>query len=122
LICPHCHGGSCRRSQRRGVRDRFWSLFGLRPWRCRTCNERFYAWLVPAEYVILVHCSRCGNLDLQRVSRERVTGDIFSGVKRLLHVPAYRCDPCRRRFFSLRPYRRIAVLRHGSVPSESSDS
>jgi hypothetical protein len=28
-------------------------------------------------------------------------------LKRFLGFPAYRCDPCRQRFFSIRPYRRI---------------
>jgi hypothetical protein len=28
-------------------------------------------------------------------------------MKRLLQFPAYRCDPCRERFFSVRPFRRI---------------
>ena len=122
MLCPTCHSSSTRRSQRRGFRDGFWSLFGLRPWRCRTCGERFFGWRVPAGYVIYVHCSRCGNLDLQRVSRDRVVEGVFIGMQRMLHFPAYRCDACRRRFFSLRPYRRIAALRHEPVPSEPADS
>jgi hypothetical protein len=28
-------------------------------------------------------------------------------VKRLLRFPAYRCDPCRERFFSIKPFRKI---------------
>jgi len=28
-------------------------------------------------------------------------------VKRLVGFPAYRCDPCRQKFFSVLPFRRI---------------
>ncbi len=122
LICPTCHSGSCRRSQRRGAKDRFWGLFGLRPWRCRTCDIRFLAWVVPVRHVRFVHCPRCGNFDLQRVSRDRVVGDVFAPLQRALHFPAYRCDPCRLRFFSLRFFRPIPVLGDESSPSETSDS
>jgi hypothetical protein len=36
-------------------------------------------------------------------------------LKRLLGFPAYRCDPCRQKFFSLLPYRKI-------VPSMMSEA
>jgi len=122
LICPKCHSGSCRRSQRRGANDRLRSIFGLRPWRCRTCGIRFVAWRVPARYVFYVHCPQCGNLDLQRVSRERVVEDLFAPLKRAARVPAYRCDPCRLRFFSVLPFRRIPALRLDPSPTDSQDS
>ena len=102
--------------------DGFWSLFGLRPWRCRTCGIRFYAWQVPAQYVFYVHCPRCGNLDLQRVSRDHVVEDLLAFLKRLLRIPAYRCDPCRLRFFSLRSFRRIPALLFDSSPTDTQDS
>jgi len=31
----------------------------------------------------------------------------WTSVQRFLGLSAYRCDPCREKFFSLRPYRRI---------------
>jgi len=77
---------------------------------------------VPASFVIYVHCARCGNLDLQRVSRDRVENDVFAFIKRALHIPAYRCDPCRVRFFSLRPFRRIPVLRFDASHTDAQDS
>jgi hypothetical protein len=48
----------------------------------------------------------CGNLDVQRISSEHGMG-LFAWVFRFLRVPAYRCAPCRNRFFSFRVYRRI---------------
>jgi hypothetical protein len=41
------------------------------------------------------------------VARERVNDGGMVFLKRFLGFPAYRCDPCRQRFFSIRPYRRI---------------
>jgi uncharacterized protein with PIN domain len=102
------------------MKDFIWSLFGLRPWRCRTCGIRFYGWLVPATYAVYAHCGRCGNLDLQHVSRDRVVEDALAPIKRLLHFPAYRCDPCRQRFFSVRPFRRIPAVRDAAGQPTSS--
>jgi len=79
---------------------------GLRPWRCRSCDLRFYAWAVALPFLLHAHCNRCGNFDLQRISREHV--DTWgNSIFRLLQVPAYRCAPCRYRFFSVLPAGRI---------------
>jgi hypothetical protein len=48
----------------------------------------------------------CGNMDLTRISSEHGAG-AFAWLFRLLQFPAYRCAPCRNRFFSARIYRRI---------------
>jgi len=111
LICPRCQSGRCRRSRRRGLRDYFISLVNLRPWRCRNCDLRFFGWAAPVAYAKYAHCLMCGNFDLQRISGEHVKEGMFPRLSSRLHVPAYRCDPCRNRFFSLRPYRRILPLK-----------
>ena len=116
MVCPTCRSALCRRSKRKGVGDHFWGLLGLRPWRCRTCEARFYAWLVPASCVVYVHCPRCGNLDLQR--KPKAAGEGWAmGLLRLVHVRAYRCDPCQYRFFSFLAFRRIVPTRTESLPS-----
>lgn len=53
------------------------------------------------------HCPRCGHFDLERISPERVTWGVLLPLKRWLGFPAYRCDPCRLKFFSVLPSRRI---------------
>jgi hypothetical protein len=106
LLCPVCHSDSPRRSRRKSVKDYLVGVTLLRPWRCRDCDSRFYAWAVPIAYVRFTHCILCGNMDLQRISREYGAG-AFSWLFRLLRFPTYRCAPCRNRFFSIRPYRRI---------------
>ncbi len=118
MICPACRSDSCRRSKQRSLRDYLVRLPGLRPWRCRTCEARFYAWAVPVAYARYAHCARCGNLDLQRIDREYVTDGWFVWLRRWLQFPAYRCDPCRHRFFSLRRRRCIVAVRSERVGGE----
>jgi hypothetical protein len=119
MICPRCQSEACRRSRRRGVGDLFFTLFGLRPWRCRTCEARFYAWKVPVSYVRYAHCPKCGNFDLQRISRERVDEGSFLALQRILGFSAYRCDPCRTRFFSVLTFHRIVPVPPERVTSQS---
>ncbi|HEY2461798.1 MAG TPA: hypothetical protein VGI16_13380 [Candidatus Acidoferrum sp.] len=75
------------------------------PWRCRKCEARFYARPLPLNHLLYAHCSICGNLELQRISAEYVRG-WFAFLWRWLHLPAFRCGPCRHKFFSVRPVRR----------------
>jgi hypothetical protein len=107
MICPQCRSADCFRSHRGGFTDFLASLAQLRPWRCHSCDKRFYAWTVATAFVRYVHCTRCGNFDLQKIDRERVDRGTLLSVKRFLGFPAYRCDPCRQKFFSFLPYRRI---------------
>jgi len=107
MICPQCRSEDCFRSHRKGLRDFFFTILGSRPWRCHTCDHRFYARRVATSFACYVHCSKCGNLDLERIARNRVDEDPLAFLKRRFGFPAYRCDPCRHRFFSLRPFRRI---------------
>lgn len=83
------------------------SLLGFLPWRCGTCKARFYARTVAIAYLPLVHCHNCGNLEVERVSRDRVVGGGWMRLQRLLRFPAYRCDACRTRFFSLRRFKPV---------------
>ena len=107
MICPQCRCGDCQRSRRGGIADFFGTWILLRPWRCHACDLRFYAWRVAIVFSRYVHCPRCGNFDLDHIARERVETGTLIFVKRLLGFPAYRCDPCRQKFFSVLPFRRI---------------
>ena len=60
---------------------------------------------MPLRDLLYAHCKICGNLELQHIAAEHVPGD-SSIIGRLLGVPAYRCVPCRNKFFSIRPLRR----------------
>jgi hypothetical protein len=82
----------------------------LRPWRCHACKSRFHAWIVPAPLVWFVHCPRCGLFNVERIGSKHVNSGTLYRLKRYLGFSAYRCDPCRTRFFSMRPYRDIHPL------------
>jgi hypothetical protein len=60
-------------------------------------------------YLGYVHCRRCGNLDVQRISSTHVDG-WFAWFGRMAQFPAYRCPPCRRRFFSVLRHRRLRAI------------
>lgn len=110
MLCPQCHGAICERSHRRSLRDYLASGFGTRPWRCRTCDARFYAWRVPVNMIGYVHCPKCGRLDVEKIARRLVTDDPFRWIKKLCGFAAYRCDKCRERFLSVRLYHPIQPL------------
>lgn len=112
MLCPVCRSAVCRRSRRRGSRDKVAAWLGFRPWRCQTCQTRFFGHAVAVKDVPLVHCPQCGNLDVQRVTRDRVVQGMLPGLKRLLRFPAFRCDACRHRFFSLRLYRPVMATHY----------
>ena len=107
MICPQCRSADCFRSHRDSMLDSLCTAAGLRPWRCHTCDRRFYAWRVALSFSRYAHCPRCGNFDLERIARDRVEQGTLVFLKRFLGFPAYRCDPCRQRFFSILPFRRI---------------
>ncbi len=120
VLCPRCRSGRCRRSRRRSWKDYAISLTGVRPWRCRTCDGRFFAWSVAAPFLLFAHCRRCGNLDLQRVSRDHVD-DWYAFLFQMARVPAYRCAPCRHRFFSMLTHRRIRPADEQIPESEATE-
>ena len=119
LICPQCLSDQCHRSKRQWLRDYLIGLSGLRPWRCRICKLRFFAGVVPVSFAFYAHCSLCGNFNLQRISRNHVFEGWSAGLFRLLRFPAYRCAPCRYRFVTLLPHRRIVPRPSEPVKSES---
>lgn len=109
MICPACQSSRCYRSHRRGLLDFALTILDLRPWRCRECDRRFYGSKVAATFCYYAHCPVCGNFDLQGIGRDRIEDGTLIWLKRLLQFPAYRCAPCRRRFFSVLPFRRIVA-------------
>jgi len=57
---------------------------------------------MPMAARLSAHCAICGNHELKRIAPDHVSG-FFSGLWRLMGVPAFRCIPCRHKFFSVRP-------------------
>jgi len=105
MVCPVCSAAACRRSRRRTFLD-FWArLVWKLPWRCTACGTRFRARNVPVKDLVTAHCSICGNHELKRIAGAHVNG-FLAPLWRALGVPAFRCVPCRFKFFSLRPQRK----------------
>jgi len=102
MNCPACRAARCRRSRRRTLLDYVAALVGSLPWRCSCCGTRFRARVQPASGLFYAHCSICGNQELKRIAPEYVNG-VFALFWKALGVPAFRCVPCRHKFFSLRP-------------------
>lgn len=113
MICPQCRSLDCFRSHRQGPVDLAFTVFGIKPWRCHSCNFRFYAHKVALVFSKYAHCPKCGNFDLEHLSGERVDRGTALMLKRWLAFPAYRCAPCRERFFSARRFRRIVASTAG---------
>ena len=104
MNCPVCKSKNSRRSRRQGGMDFLFSVLGLYPWRCRKCEVRFYARRMSLSDSLHAHCPICGNPEVKRVSPEVVNSPL-GFLWRRLPVPAYRCDPCRHKYFSIRPQR-----------------
>jgi hypothetical protein len=78
---------------------------------------RFHARFVPLRRIVYARCGLCGNTDLQRIAPEKVSG-AMSVAGRLLGLPALRCEPCRHKFFSLRPL--LPLQRPAEIAAENS--
>jgi hypothetical protein len=85
--------------------DHVFGFAGMLPWRCGACEVRFYARAVPVRNHFYARCGICGNLELQRIAAEHVPG-MIAMFWRVLRIPALRCEPCRHKFFSVKPLMR----------------
>jgi hypothetical protein len=84
------------------VFDYFASIVGCIPWRCSHCTKRFRSRATPLAHLLSAHCAICGNIEVKRISGD--LADSFGAILwRSLGVPAFRCIPCRHKFFSLLP-------------------
>ncbi|MHB8540434.1 MAG: hypothetical protein ACYDCD_05765 [Candidatus Acidiferrales bacterium] len=119
MNCPSCGNEGCVRSHRRGTVDWLVTVAALRPWRCLKCKRRFYGRAATLTSVRHAHCPRCGNLKLQHIGKRQVAEGRLRWFFQALNATAYRCDPCRFRFFSFRP---IDEMRPAKKPSAIRES
>ena len=114
--CPKCASADIRRSRRHGTFELLGMLFGVYPFRCLKCNERFSGnvWILANRGNVC--CPRCLRLDVQpAIKRDShlTTGDRF---KLSLGAHMYRCVPCRLTFFSFRKSIYSRTQEHHSDP------
>jgi hypothetical protein len=112
MNCPICKCDQTRRSRRQSSADYILGAFGLYPWRCQGCKARFHARLMSLSASLHAHCPICGNPALKRISPEHVDS-LFGFVWRHLHIPAFRCEPCRHKYFSVLPLRQTTERQVG---------
>jgi hypothetical protein len=102
MNCPICKQAGARRSRRQTTADYILSAIGVYPWRCPGCRARFHARLMTLSKSLHAHCPICGNLALKRISAGHVDS-AFGFLWRNLRIPAFRCEPCRHKYFSILP-------------------
>ena len=110
-VCPVCRQRNASRTRRRNLWEYLISMAGVRPYHCERCDYRFHRYRgfrfrIPIHLSTYASCPRCQSTALQRVSKNRVPRTTMSYLPRLLSVPAYRCSPCRVKFFSARRLKR----------------
>ena len=102
MICPFCNSADCRRSRRRTPLDYCASAIGYVPWRCSLCSKRFRSRATPFSNLFAAHCAICGNLEVKRIASDHAES-FGAPLWRTLGIPAFRCVPCRHKFFSIMP-------------------
>jgi transposase-like protein len=116
MTCPICRSKDARRSRRQYAADYILSLFGVYPWRCNDCHGRFHARMMSLGQSLRTHCPICGNQEVKRIASDRVSAPL-SFVWRFMRLPAYRCEPCRYKYFSIRPRRSEKESQVGQLSS-----
>src|SRR5580704_7197356 len=102
IQCPNCGAGNLQSSQIRGFAEQLKSLFGVLPFRCRQCPERFLSSIRKLHVAIYARCPKCMRLELSNWSEENYVVPL--GTRLLLRAGAtpYRCECCRCNFTSYR--------------------
>jgi len=57
---------------------------------------------MPLSHSLHAHCPICGNVSLKRISPDYVNS-LTGPLWRFLRIPAFRCEPCRYKYFSILP-------------------
>ncbi len=118
--CPKCGSSRVRRSRRSSLREYLAGFLLFHPYRCRECHHRFLSAQKRLQELFYARCPRCGNQNLERIAARKVPVRWFRTVSRLIPRRAYRCDPCRWRFFDLRRLAPGEAPRSEPSPSEAS--
>ncbi len=112
--CPSCGSSRIFRARYEGVGELL-RLTPLRPYGCRNCQKRFVDWsrhgklfgtwrgkLMKLALSLSASCPTCRARDLEPVSNRQMHERGMRRVFSLLHIPAYRCRKCNRKFYKLR--------------------
>jgi len=100
--CPFCGSRNLRYAHRRDLSERFWSLIGVRPLRCRDCHKRFVDRTWRLSSIRYARCPNCWRTDLNTWSLEDHRASTGQALLLRMGARPYRCEYCRINFVSFR--------------------
>lgn len=103
LECDQCGGRQIRRARLVGFSERVRAIFGIYPFRCRDCQNRFFisVWLLSR--LAYAKCPKCLRMELTTWSRKFYNPGLFANFLITFGAQKYRCSGCRCNFVSYRP-------------------
>jgi hypothetical protein len=106
LECPKCRSRNLRFSHLTNLRERTWTVFGIRPLRCRDCRLRFTGRTWTFSGLKYTRCPKCWRMDLNLWSRKdcNYVPFLHSALLKLGAHP-FRCEYCRHNFVDFRARR-----------------
>jgi hypothetical protein len=122
LECDQCGGREIRRARLQGFSESIRAVFGIYPFRCRGCQNRFHisVWLISR--LAFAKCPKCLRMELSTWSRKFYNPGLFAKVLITFGGQKYRCTGCRCNFVSFRPRKVGVVVDKESVNSSRPDS
>jgi len=102
IQCPKCGSSSLRSSQLRGGAEKFKSFFGLLPFRCKQCSQRFSAPIWSLRFARYARCPKCLRFELSTWSEQFYVPPLSTRLFLRMGATPYRCEFCRCNFASFR--------------------
>jgi len=113
VVCPQCGSKQLRVSRIRGFRERFRSIVGILPFRCRQCEHRFESAIWSLSTVRYARCPKCLRMELSTWSEQYYNPPRTTILKLRMGATPYRCEFCRCNFASFRACKeRFSWRRH----------
>ena len=103
LTCPACGSSTIRLSRRQNIGELSKMAVGTYPFRCISCNHRFWANIWLWSVWKYAKCPRCLNLDLTTWSHKVQHFSYWKKLMLTLGARRHRCARCRYNFVSFRP-------------------
>ena len=111
--CPSCGSDHIRHARYKSIAERFASVFGIHPLRCKDCQYRFASrvWrLVDLRYS---RCPRCYRTVLSTWSESHYIPRFWTLIWLRLGARRLRCEFCRFNFAGFRPVKEVYSSRYG---------
>jgi hypothetical protein len=109
LVCPGCGSKELRLAHCQSLWERFVSIAGYCPIRCKNCGLRFRQGILWLPGMAYARCPQCLREDLTDWEEKYRYPPRYQQMLLHLGARAHRCGPCRNNFVSFRPRRRQYV-------------